>query len=117
MGREKFLKDIDARDFKHEEEFDGVRVVHTGLNDEMNMEILEMYDMNGNRWFTNCPSLEGAQKIVEKLKNDGKEAVIGPKAPGRKADGTLVRNPREEAVGVYIVKEREEKEDIKSPEK
>lgn len=117
MDREKFLKDIDARDFKHEEEFDGVRVVHTGLNDEMNMEILEIYDANGNRWYTNIPSIKGAEMLIEKLKAQGKEAVIGPKAPGRKADGTLVRNPREDVVGVYIVKEREEKEESKNPEK
>ena len=113
MAREDFLKGLDVRNFKHEEEIDGVKIVHTGLKDEMDMEIIEIYDDNGNRWYTNCPSIEGAQKIVERLKADGKEAVIGPKAPGRKKDGTLVKSPREEDVGVYIVKTIEEKEESK----
>lgn len=125
-SKEDFLKSIDARDFQHEEVIDGVRVVHTGLtltdyvyeydvkgHSEAKLkekEILEMYDVNGNCFYSNCSSLEEAQKLVERLKAEGKNAVIGPKAPWRNEDGQLIKNQLENAVGVYIVKEKEDKE-------
>lgn len=121
-SKENFLKSIDARDFQHEEVIDGVRVVHTGLTDYVYeydvkghaeakpKEILEMYDVNGNRFYSNCSSLEEAQKLVERLKAEGKNAVIGPKAPWMNKDGQPIKNQSENAVGVYIVKEKEDKE-------
>ncbi len=77
------------------------------------VEDLEMYDSNGNRFYLNCSSLDEAEKMVEKLKAEGKDAVIGPKAPKRLEDGTLIKNGDENAVGIYIVKSIEEKEKIK----
>lgn len=121
-SKENFLKSIDARDFQHEEVIDGVRVVHTGLTNYVYeydvkghaeakpKEILEMYDVNGNRFYSNCSSLEEAQKLVERLKAEGKNAVIGPKAPWMNKDGQPIKNQSENAVGVYIVKEKEDKE-------
>ena len=121
-SKENFLKSIDARDFQHEEVIDGVRVVHTGLTkyfyehdvkghaEAKPKEILEMYDVNGNRFYSNCSSLEEAQKLVERLKAEGKNAVIGPKAPWRNKDGQPIKNQSENDVGVYIVKEKEDKE-------
>ena len=131
MAREDFLKDLDVRDFKHEEEIDGVRVVHTGLTQDIHkgylywpngeyedlgyeeQEILEMYDSNGNRFYSNCASLEEAQQLVEKLKAEGKDAVIGPKAPWTGKGGQPIKNQSENDVGVYIVKAIEEKEESK----
>ena len=121
-SKENFKKSIDARDFQHEEVIDGVRVVHTGLIDYVYeydkkeyaeakpKEILEMYDVNGNRFYSNCSSLEEAQKLVERLKAEGKNAVIGPKAPWMNKDGQPIKNQSENDVGVYIVKEKEDKE-------
>ena len=121
-SKEDFLKSIDARDFQHEEVIDGVRVVHTGLIEDVYEydvnghaeakleEVLEMYDANGNRFYSNCSSLEEAQKLVERLKAEGKNAVIGPKAPWKGKDGQPIKNQSENAVGVYIVKEKEDKE-------
>lgn len=127
-SKEDFFKRIDARDFKHEEEIDGVRVVHTGMTASVHKgyrskfsgrhedlgyeeeEILEMYDANGNRFYSNCSSLEEAEKLVAKLKEEGKDAVIGPKAPWRGQGGKIIRNGSKDAVGVYIVKQKEEKE-------
>lgn len=123
MNREKFKQDLDVRDFLHEEIIEGVRVVHTGMKEyiydngkQLPREIIEMYDANGNRFYSNCPSQE-AEKLVEELKTKGKEAVIGPKAPARSySDGKLIINPMEDLVGVYIVKTIEEKENTKSLE-
>ena len=120
-SKDEFLKSIDARDFQHEEVIDGVRVVHTGLTEcvfkhDVNRhvvkqkEVLEMYDANGNRFYSNCSSLEEAQKLVERLKAEGKNAVIGPKAPWKSNDGQPIKNQSENNVGVYIVKEKEDKE-------
>ena len=106
MSRDEFLKKIDARNFEDEEEIDGVRVIHTGLIRNVHrgyklslkggeykdlgyeqQECIEMYDFNGNRFYSNCSSKEEAEKLVAKLKKEGKDAV-----------------------GVYIVKQKEEKE-------
>lgn len=123
MAREDLLKSLNARDFKHEEEIDGVRVVHTGMTqyiydskgNPLPKEILEMYDSNGNRFYSNCSSLAEAEKLVEKLKAEGKDAVIGPKAPWRHhKDGKPIKNQSENDVGVYIVKAIEEKEESKN---
>ena len=110
MSKEDFLKSIDVRDFKPEEEFDGVTVVHTGRLDDENQEVLEMYDANGNRFNSNCSSLKKAEKLVAKLKEEGKDAVIGPEAPWRGEGGKLTRSRSKDVVGVYIVKQKEEKE-------
>ena len=137
MSKEDFFKRIDARDFKHEEEIDGVRVVHTGKTVPVHkgyiekdssegggyedlgyeqQEVLEMYDANGNRFHSNCSSLEEAEKLVAKLKEEGKDAVIGPKTPWRGEGGKPIRNRSKDDVGVYIVKQKEEKEVEKEKE-
>ena len=130
MSREDFLKSIDARGLKHEEEIDGVRVVHTGKKQLVRKlkprfswdgggyedlgyeerEVLEMYDANGNKFYSNCSSLEEAEKLVAKLKEEGIEAVIGPKAPWRGQGGKPIKNGDKDQVGVYIVKQKEKKE-------
>ena len=126
MDRKKFLENLNVGDFKHEEIIDGVRVVHTGLTQyvydsdgkALPREVLEMYDADGNWFYSNCSSLEEAQKLVEKLKAEGKEAVIGPKAPIiSHYSGKPTSNTMKDHVGVYIVKEKEEKEGEKSTEK
>ena len=90
----------------NKEKIDGVRVIHTGLIMNVHrgykasliggeykdlgyeqQECIEMYDFNGNRFYSNCSSKEEAEKLVAKLKKEGKDAV-----------------------GVYIVKQKEEKE-------
>ena len=128
MSRDEFFEKIDARNFKHEEEIDGVKVIHTGLIRNVHrgyklslkggeykdlgyeqQECIEMYDFNGNRFYSNCSSKEEAEKLVAKLKKEGKDAVIGPKAPWRGKGGKLIKNGAKDAVGVYIVKQKEEK--------
>lgn len=134
MAREDFLKSLDARDFEPKEEIDGVIVVHTGMmikvpksyrikyswkgggQDDLEyekQEVLKMYDSNGNPFYSNCSSLKEAEQLVKKLKAEGKNAVIGPKAPTRGPNGKPIPNPNEGWVGVYIVKAIEEKEESK----
>lgn len=40
-----------------------------------------MYDVNGNEFFENRPSMQEAEELIEKLRKKGKDAVIGPRAP------------------------------------
>ena len=121
MDKKDFLESIDARDFQHqhEEEIDGVRVVHTGITQyiydsdgkPLPREILEMYDANGNRFYSNCSSREESEELVAQLKKEGKDAVIGPVAPARDhRTGSPIKNQMKDWVGVYIVKQKEEKE-------
>ena len=67
-----------------------------------------MVDDNGNKFYENCNSMkEALEKIIE-LAEKGKEAVIGPKAPCIDCrTGKLIRNKNENAVGIYIVKEKD----------
>jgi hypothetical protein len=134
MEKDDFRKGLQV----HEEIIDGVRVVHTGEKVMVNQgykgkfgggyenlgyaekERLEMYDSNGNRFYSNCSSLEEAEKLVEKLKKEGKNAIIGPKAPWKGKNGEPIKNQDENAVGVYIVKEIEKQKpnnDEKEPAK
>lgn len=120
MARKDFFKMLDARNFKAKEIIDGVTVVHTGRYlyvHKEKQEILEMYDSNGNRFYSNCVSLEEAEKLVEELKQEGKNAVIGPKAPWKDKAGQPIKNQSENNVGVYIVKEKEEQSKETVPEK
>ena len=108
MAREDFLKNIDARNYRKEQEFEGVRVVYT--EDRLGKkENIEMFDLNGNRFFIRSSSKEEAEKIVEQLKEDGQDAIIGPKAPNIGADGSIMKNLDENAVRVYLVKHQEDK--------
>lgn len=71
-----------------------------------------MYDANGNQFYSNCSSMEEAEQLVEKLKFEGKTAVIGPKAPAiNHQNGTPVKNPMENLVGVFIVDQPEIEQD------
>lgn len=67
-----------------------------------------MYDVNGNEFFGNCPSKQEAEKLIEKLRKKGKDAVIGPRAP-IDIYGKKINYENENVVGVYIVNDREEK--------
>ena len=51
-----------------------------------------------------------SKKLVEQLKEEGKEVVIGPKAHWRGPGGRPLRNEFKDDVGVYIVRQKEEKE-------
>ncbi len=101
---------------KYTEEIDGVTVVHTGIIGDFaykdgitSHEVIEMYDHNGNKFYSNCSSLDQAEKLVECLKIAGKKAVIGPKPPYiEDADRNLIDNNNSSSVGVYIIKELEE---------
>ena len=67
-----------------------------------------MYDVNGNDFFENRPSMQEAEELIEKLRKKGKDAVIGPRAP-IDIYGKRINYENEDVVGVYIVKDREEK--------
>lgn len=98
------------------EYIDGVTIVHTGeyfyIFDEgghYTQEILKMYDVYGNRFYSNCSSKKEAEELVQKLREEGENAIMGPKAPWRGRDGQIIKNRDEDAVGVYIVESRDEK--------
>ena len=89
---------------------DGVIVCHTGEinylireNEIEPIEKIEMYDLNGNRFYSNFASLEEANKAIEELAGNGQTAVIGPKAPWRGPNGRTIPNVLKNDVGVYIV--------------
>lgn len=97
---------------KRKEIFDDVVVVHTGLTmyrfnsrgESIPREVIEMYDLEGNRFYTNCESMEEANKLVEELAKENVEAIIGIRAPWTSPSGELVSNQETDAVGVYIKK-------------
>lgn len=62
---------------------------------EEESEILEMYDSNGNKFYRKCST-----------KEEGKEAVIGPKEHWRGTGGRPLRNEFKDDVGVYIVRQK-----------
>ena len=108
---------------KSKEVIDGVTVVHTGfiqrvLSHESSgselEEIVEMYDSNGNRFYSNFGSIEEANKAIVKLAEEGIAAVIGPKAPWRDNDGKMIPNSSENEVGVFIVSVPEKSDDFSS---
>jgi hypothetical protein len=99
----------DKLDTTWEEVFDnGVIAIHTGhfYKSDRLKEFIEFYDKNGNRFYTNTDGIESAERIISKLKNEGKHAIIGPKAPWR--DNTpsgLIPNKSNTAVGIYIIED------------
>ncbi|HOZ53755.1 MAG TPA: hypothetical protein PKY25_00245 [Bacilli bacterium] len=100
---------------------DGVVIVHTGNYQRVHQgyrpgvrggyvdrgykeeEMVEMYDKDGNRFYSNCGTLDDAKKLVAKLAEEGKNAIIGPKAPWQGNDG-YIPNQSKNDVGVYIIK-------------
>ena len=100
---------------KYKEIIDGVTVVHNGklVSSKSMQEGLDIYDENGNKFYSNFNSKEDAALIILKLAEEGIEAVIGPKAPWINCvTGEPMHNKDNNAVGVYIVKE-EKKEKTK----
>ena len=115
MSRDSYLNSINAKN--NEEIIDGVRIVYSGFTDEYGNEMFRAYDSSGNSFYSNFSSLEEAEKEVQRLKESGKDAVVGPKGPWLGKDGAT-KNRNKNAVGVYIVikkkkKENEEKEPSK----
>ena len=91
----------------------GVTCVHTGefyYYSYGPKEKIDFYDKDGNRFYTNTDGIENAERIVSELRNKGKHAIIGPKAPWR--DNTpsgLIPNRSNTAVGIYIIEDSFEK--------
>ena len=121
------MNDFKMNDFKLDdltriEVIDGVTIVHSGmtqftygLNHERLPEELEMYDANGNKFYSNFESIEEANQEIEKLAEEGITAVIGPKAPWRDyKTGNPIPNRSENAVGVFIVQVPEKSDDFSS---
>ncbi len=101
------------------EVIDGVTIVHTGMYSErlpMNPnfpsyeteEIVEMYDADGNRFYSNYGAVESAQEAIERLAEEGVTAVIGPKSPLGGTNGKFYSNPNPNVVALYIVQEKKE---------
>ena len=88
---------------------DGVTIVYFGATEKLVKDQLEeppvrMYDKSGNSFHSNYDSIERAEEAIAKLKAEGKDAVIGPKAPlFDSKTGKYVPNPFP-LVGVYVVK-------------
>ena len=78
-------------------------------------ESVEMYDSNGNRFYSNYESIEEANKAIAKLAERGITAIVGPKAPWRGKDGNMVPNRYENEVGVFVVSAPEKSDDFSSP--
>lgn len=76
-------------------------------------EDIEMYDADGNRFYSNFDSIEKANKAIEKLAESGITAVIGPKAPWR-VNGKVMPNHSENDIGVFIVSVPEKSDDFSS---
>ena len=115
---ESILGDSKAKHFSRPEIIDGVIIVHTGLymsrlDSKGNYhphELLHMYDEKGNKFYSNYSSKEEAAEAIIRLANEGIEAVIGPKAPWTNhLTDELMPNKDENAVGLYIVKEKEQR--------
>ncbi len=114
MSRENFLQNLKVQNFKNTEIINSVRIVHKNLKtpsydnigNALTHEVVEMYDFNGNRFYTNCSSMKEAEKLIIELKSNGKEAVIGPVALSHHNE-TLINNNIKNTVGVYIVNEPE----------
>lgn len=102
-----------------EEFLDGVRVTDIGRNGGFKMldgkavaaYSFKAYDSSGNPFYGNYPSLKEAKKAIKELKSKGKEAVIGPAAPGIYGEtGKLFKIENPDEVGVYIVNAKGENE-------
>lgn len=91
------------------ETIEGVTAVHTGSFREIfldegkieRVEKIRFYNSVGDEFYSNFNSAEEAEKAVERLKNKGTIAYIGPKAPWYSPSG-LIPNRSESSVGVYI---------------
>ena len=125
------MENFNDIDLRRKEIIDGVTVVHTGMSRFVHqgyrskfsweggghedlgyseVEVLEMYDKDGNRFYSNAETLEKAQEYIAKLAEEGITAVIGPKAPWRGQDGKLIPNKSETQVGVFIVNQLEKEQ-------
>ena len=96
---------------QNREVIDGVIVVHTGkyVRTRRNgrfdppVEVLEIYDENGNIFIGNHDDMEHAEFEVAFYQKHGIDAVIGHRAPCNSHNGVFP-NPYEYMVGVYLVK-------------
>ena len=95
----------------YSEVIDGVTVYYNGRITERGNPNVDMYDANGNQFYSNFSSLEDAKKSIIELAENGITAVIGPKAPCHGRNGRMMPNPFENYVGVYIVEQKEKTED------
>ena len=114
------MEDFKLDDLARKEKIGGVTVVHTGITqyiygpkkEILPQEVLEMYDANGNQFYSNFESIEEANKEITELAEKGITAVIGPKAPYRDYQtGKLIPNSSENAVGVFVVSVPEKSDD------
>ena len=122
-------------DLTRKEVIDGVTVVYTGNSRDVHQghrskfsweggghedlgykpeEIVEMYDSNGNRFYSNFKSIEEANKAIAELAERGITAIVGPKAPWRGNDGNMIPNRSENEVGVFVVSVPEKSDDFSS---
>jgi len=106
------------KDLTRKEVIDGVTIVHSGeftYDEGLPREVLEMYDANGNKFYSNFESIEEANQEIAKLAEEDITAVIGPKAPWRDyKTGNPIPNRSENAVGVFIVQVPEKSDDFSS---
>ena len=122
------MAEFKLKDLTREEVIDDVTVVYTGKSQNVpweggshedlghkSEEIVEMYDSNGNRFYSNFESIEEANKAIAELAERGITAVVGPKAPWRGPDGNMIPNRFENAVGVFVVSVPEKSDDFFSP--
>ena len=132
MSRDEFLKKIDTRNFKHEEEIDGVRVIHTGLIMNVHrgykasliggeykdlgyeqQECIEMYDFNGNRFYSNCSSKEEAEKISDKMQKIMLTMHVRAGENGKIFGGVSSKEIAEELQKTYKINVDKKKIDLK----
>ena len=104
----------EAKEYEWVEVFDGVLVIHRGFtynhiipDEDRPIETIEMYDLQGNKFYGNYESISEAQHEVEKMAKKGVELIIGHKAPCRDAQGKAIPNNSRNGVALYEVSKHE----------
>ena len=101
----KIKKDINIKMFSIEETIEVIIKEKVSVSRFGDGEFKWLLEKKQNSFQSN------SKELVERLKAEGKNAVIGPKAPWRdRNNGQPIKNQFENEVGVYIVKEKEDKE-------
>ena len=124
MNRQKFMKDIDARgtveqgkDKKVKELEEKYGVIIQGIDahyyignkktgGNKRIEIQKVKDKDGNEHYMNCDSTGEAMKLLKKLKEEVKNAIIGKPAPICNIDGSWEEPKKEMVVFISKVVER-----------
>lgn len=104
----------EAKEYEWAEVFDGVLLIHKGFtynhcipDEDRPTEIIDMYDLSGNKFYGNYENIEKAEEELERMAQKGVELIIGHKAPCRDAQGKAIPNNSKHGVALYQVSKYE----------